>query len=522
MKELLEIKEIGKQGFISDLPAWSLPSDAISYGENFRSSSGGVSSNGGYATLGTPVAGNNPGFIFNVKTVSDNFWLLLGRDSVLSYDGSFSDISSAIGYTSISTDDELDWDGCMLGQIPILNNPRISPEYWSPQSNGQVLLPLPFDAAETWDVKGYHADVIRKHKTFLFALNLEESGTEFPDSYRWSHPADINGIPFSWDEADPSTIAGKAALGVGGKLIDGMSLRDSFCMYSESAINILDYTGDEFVWRRRELSSSIGLLSKRCIAEVNGMHYFLSKDDIMVNNGSTVESIGYDRIKDHFNSIKSSDKFRNSYVSNNILKKEVWFCIPDKGDVYPTVAFIYNWKKDSWSKRSLPSNLSFCQYGVKTPSANNWSSNADGETWDSQSDSWGSGEDSEAIQTIIGCDNSTGSVLEIEIGGASDVDVNTIIERTDFPLVSHKQVTTITRVYPHIDGTQPVEIQFGSQDYAGAPIRWKPAKTFVPGVDRKVDLRTTGELHCWRFSSSGKGHWRLSGMDIEFTRGGLR
>ena len=97
-----------------------------------------------------------------------------------------------------------------------------------------------------------------------------------------------------------------------------------------------------------------------------------------------------------------------------------------------------------------------------------------------------------------------------------------IIERLNFPLLGHKQVTTITRIYPHIKSEVPVSIQFGSQDYPDSSIRWKPAVTFNPSTDRKVDLRTTGELHAWRISAIGKGTISMSGMTIEFVKAGLR
>ena len=67
-----------------------------------------------------------------------------------------------------------------------------------------------------------------------------------------------------------------------------------------------------------------------------------------------------------------------------------------------------------------------------------------------------------------------------------------------------------------------MSIQFGSQDYPGAPVRWKPAVVFNPSTDRKIDIRTTGELHAWRFQSIGKIAWKLSGFTIEFERAGVR
>ena len=77
-------------------------------------------------------------------------------------------------------------------------------------------------------------------------------------------------------------------------------------------------------------------------------------------------------------------------------------------------------------------------------------------------------------------------------------------------------------------GTTPVNIQIGSQDYAGSPVRWKPAIKFTPSTDRKIDVRSTGELHCWRVeaidtgNNVGTGNWNLSGMAMEVELDGVR
>ena len=123
--------------------------------------------------------------------------------------------------------------------------------------------------------------------------------------------------------------------------------------------------------------------------------------------------------------------------------------------------------------------------------------------------------------TIIGV-NSADSALIMLDPSIPNTDLNTRIERTDFPLEGHRQVTTITRLYPHIEGAGSLNISVGSQDYAGAPIRWSPPTEFTPGVDRKIDVRTTGELHCWRMESIGTISFDFSGMDIEFAKNGLR
>jgi hypothetical protein len=100
---------------------------------------------------------------------------------------------------------------------------------------------------------------------------------------------------------------------------------------------------------------------------------------------------------------------------------------------------------------------------------------------------------------------------------------NCIIERIGYPLDGLGHVTTITKIYPHMDGPGSCYIQVGSMDFPGSPIRWKPAVLFNPETDRKIDIRTTGELHCFRILDMDvEVTWRITGLDVEYVEAGLR
>lgn len=524
MPELLTLNNIGSKGLSSDSQPWTLPPEFITYGNNFRIFSGSITTKGGVALWSTaPGAVWYPGHPVHVGGTSSNFWIIAGRDLVYLFDGTtWTDISSAIGYITLGTDDELLWTSCLLGRIPIINSPQTGPEYWSPQLITQIMQPLLFEPGISWASKGFTFNVIRSHKNFLFALNLTEGGIEYKDTYRWSHPADINGLPATWDETDPSFLAGRSSLGGdGGNIVDGRSLRDSFAMYSENSIDILDYTNDEFVWRRRSLSSTIGVLSKNSIVEVKGAHFILADGDIVKNDGTSIESIIHNRIRGEFSSRISIDNYDRSYAVRNDSQKEVWFCIPEQGASYPNIAYIYNWRDDSWSVKDIPDGIGFSNYGSQSVAADDWDSHAATDLWDDQNQIWNSSGITPIQDTVIGADPINNKLYFID-PVVSDTDVTTVIERTNFPLIDDRQVTTITRVYPHVDGQRPITIEFGSHDYPGSPIRWKPAIIFNPLTDRKIDIRTTGELHAWRYTQVAKSETSLSGMSIEFERAGLR
>ena len=525
--KFLQINDIAKSGLNSDIMPWDLPGGFLTELSNVRIVNNKLMPFGGSSDFATLPPDLFPGFIMGTLG-NPKFWIIAGRDSVYVYDGNvFSDISSALGYGGIFSE-EL-WQGCYLSNIPILNNPQNYPEYWAPQNAAQILQPLPWDAGNTWRDVGETAKIIRSHKQYLFALNLESSTYgELKDGVRWSAPADIGDLPPTWDPLDTSQVAGLTTLGGGGgEIIDGLSLRDAFAIYRESGITIFDFVGGEFVWRVRNLSETIQMVAPDSIVEVKGKHFLIGDGDILLNDGNSIRSMLHNRIRNRFISDYDAEHFSRCYAIRNTNHNEVWFCIPEAGHVYPNLAYIYNWRDDTWSIRDIPESP-FSAYGVKGTVPITWD-NILG-TWDSVLGKWAQNQASPLDDIVVACTQPTGGIGssgELRLLDVSSSAIltpfDTNIERVGFALEGLGKVNTITRIYPHIEGPGLVNIQIGSQDYPGAPTRWKPAVEFDPTMDRKVDVRTTGELHCYRITSVDSSNpWRMSGMDFEYVDAGAR
>lgn len=512
---------MGKNGLNTDIAPWDLDMSFVTSGVNFRVYANYIETAGGYEIWGTAPSAFHPGHIMFAGDSDNRSWLIAGREGIYSFDSTtWNDVTNP-EFITLPDDTELDWTSCMLGQIPILNNFQAYPVYWSPPVGAQVLTQLPFDAAQSWEDVNMRAKVIRSHKNYLFALYIQEGATEYPNVYRWSHPADINGLPFTWDETDPSSLAGRASIGGDfGPIVDGLTLRDSFVIYSESGINALNESGDEFIWARRALSSSVGLISKNCLIEVRGTHLLIADGDILANDGSNIRSLINNRLQRQFAARLNPEYFFRSFAVRNDADREVWFCVPSEDAEYPNLAYIYNWKEDSWAIRDLPSELTFAAYGPKgTPllTWDNWQG-----SWDEQRIPWGSPKKAPFDGGVVGVRLSSEAVILDPTGPRENGSDLTILERTDIPVDGQEQVTTIVEVYPKIAGASPVILEFGSQKVPGGPVSWKPPQQFTPGVDRKLNVRTTGSLHCWRISSPIEANWQFSGMDFIYEHSGKR
>ena len=513
MPKKIQISDLGTKGINTDLPPWALPPEFITDGINFSINTSTISGVKPLVKQSSPPSDVSAGYLIPLKSVTDNLWLYCGDNIYTTDTVTWTDVSSG----SYALQDRNNWSGGMFGKLAIVNNSEYTPEYIDPTAGTPAMTALPWDAANSWSVAGYSCKVIRPYKNFLIALGMTEAGTYYQDAYRWSHPADTNGLPPSWDETDTAYIAGRAQLGGdGGEIVDGLQLRDSFVLYSKFAVDILDFTGDEFVFRRRSLSNSFGLVAQNAVVEVNGMHYFLADGDIVWTDGNNIKSAVYKKFKKRLSANMNVANYHKSYAFKNEADKTIGFVVPEGDSTEPNIAYLYNYNEESWTIREFGPTI-FAAFGQLDIDTKTWSNISS--TWDAPDFSWGSTANTPLNSRVMAIDSSNSDLLvpKNELTGTT-----AYIERLGLPLEGHDSVATITRVYPHIKGTQEVQIQLGSQDNAASAVRWKPAVSFQPGTDRKIDIRTTGELHCWRITAEDSGDWEFSGMTVEYTNAGKR
>ena len=521
MLNLQTLKLAGNDGVNFDLEPCDLDPNFFTNGNDFRLKNGKIQSFNTGAPLSVCPTPFNGAKILFVNAAPYYFYLIAGLTAVYCFDGTiWTDISSAAGYAEMSSSDQFKWTTCMLGSIPVINNGKAHPEYWSPVASSQVLQPLNFDATKTWKEEGWQCKVMRAHKNFLFAINMVESGVSLPHNYRWSHPADNNGLPYTWDPLDLASIAGQASvLGNSGELVDGLSMRDSFCLYSTDGITILDYVGGSYIWQARALASNQGLLTQNCVVDVYGKHYFLSRDDILVNDGNSITSIAHRVFRTKLAGTIDPTYYYKSYAVVDHSNKEIWFCIPQVGYNYPNIAFVYNYLDEKISIRDIDPKIASLTYGLVQFYTSSWSTLTN--TWLEALNPWNYDPSSPFSQGLIGIEEPTTTVYNMSTTEI-DNETDTFIERVSAGLTDQREVTTISRVFPHIQSTGSVLITFGSQEFLGASIIWDNAQLFTPSTDRKIEPRTTGMLHSWKIETYQGSQFSYSGMDIEFTINGQR
>ena len=533
---LMSLADFGMSGVVSDAAPWDLPPSALTDGRNFRIHNGRLACSGGsqVATY-EKTNGGKVGLITQVTSENgDNTWIVCTKNTIEMWDGS--SFVTLFDYPYAVSEDG--FSACVIGHVVFVNNSDSYPVYWT--NNGSMAKAEwltwgpQYDEQgnatgkiETWQEAGKKCRVLSSHKNFLFALGMiEQDGgaVVYGDRVRWSHPCEPNGIPYTWEEPnrnDRSSIAGYVTLGRGGDVVGGESLRDSMVIYSQKAISIMDFTGDALGWRRRSLSNTYGLCGKHAVTECKGIHYFMSPEDILMFDGNQVQSILQGRMRKRYATDANYNWLERCFTLHNMTFNEIWFCFPAGTSNFPTLAYTYNYRDQSIGIRdlSLFGDVTYADFGRGTL-------NLGKDVWDDLPATW-------AEQRETWDQNAPNPFGGLVLGGIGDeiysLDTSTpedsiesYIERVGMPTEGHDNCLSIVRLFPHAEGRAPITLKVGSQQKAGGEVTWKSPRSFTPGTDRKVDVKSTGELHCLRIEMPPRGYVNITGIDLEAVPAGKR
>ena len=201
---------------------------------------------------------------------------------------------------------------------------------------------------------------------------------------------------------------------------------------------MLDFTGDALVWRRRTVSQNAGLIGRDALVEVSGRHYFISNEDILVFDGNQAQSLLHNRLRKRFASTLNEDARHTSFAAHNKMMGEVWFCVPEEGYDEPNMAYVFNYRDDTWSLRDLSTERTFSHacYGNQPTVISAWD---DWEgVWANERTTWATANRQAFDGVMIG--SSGPDVYNIDTQNPHEEGLTTFIERTHLPIVGHDDV----------------------------------------------------------------------------------
>jgi hypothetical protein len=503
-----QIKELGRGGLNTDIPAMLIPMNTFSDVLNVRFNNEAIETITGETTSRVVSIAPNYGIHWQRPDQSYNIFMRDGQAVRVDAGGNTSimlDVSSS-GYTNS------DWQGTLFngGFAVIVNNGRTTPLYclYNDITAGSTFQPLP-----NWNyISGLTvtAKVIRSLNYSLIAANLSltQGGTTTyaPGTIRISVQAATGSVPSVWLPGLTTDTADEFELSSTSPVLDMAELRGSMFVYSSDSISIVSIGAATKV---STYSKTYGILSTDCVTEFDGRHFVVGSSDIYIHNGSgSIDSIADFRIKDYFFNNVNQDAINKVHVTKDTSRKEIWLCYPKGASTNCTEALIYHYKNNTWTKRSL-SNISYSFTGP----------NNVGGTW-----LYG--------QPVVYMTTSSSQTLVTDKNylmwnGAALATYESYIERKKLNTGDVTGSTLISAIYPifdHVPSNANITIRIQGQnnyvkdvDLSVDAVDLKDTFTFLPNNEKsqgyKVDPRVNGRVLNYRITSTG--YWRLASFSLD-------
>lgn len=516
----IDISDAGSIGVVTDTPAYQVPPEAWTAGTNMRVVDGGMERLQGWSQVfGTP--GVAPHFAMAVRTTSATFWLYTSLLKAFAFDGTtHTDITRTVGGNYAGSETR-EWNGTLLADVPIVNNGIDIPQYWPTISVGTKLANLP-----NWPAT-LRARVVRAFGPFLMAIGISKSGTPFPHTVKWSHPADPGSVPISWDETDPTTDAGETPLPDvnAGILLDMLPLGDTMYIYKENSVRKARFVGgrDIFDFGKSPWLETTGILAPRCVAITGDgtRQVWASQDDVLWHDGNRVRSLLNERRKRELTNAIDNVNYLNCFMWANPPKGEIWFCFPPAGQTQPTRAFIFNYLRgeDQWPVTDAD-GITFRNASIGPVQG------ASDEQWDQGTDLWSDDTgpwSSLQRRRVILCGTDSTKFFNLDDTGTRDGVVFTgTLQRLGISVLGKKRngewivdfnrMKMFDTIWPKIK-SGAVSVRIGSQQLVDGPVTWSPAVAYDPATDIKVAAGPVSG-RALAVEISGASSWRYDGLNM--------
>jgi len=438
-------------------------------------------------------------------------------DSVVTPSGSTTTSDNDYGANTTSRR----WSHTNLNGLIVATNGYDAPQMW-PLSGGVPSLSSAFMELRNWP-SGNKCKVIRSFRTFLVGLNWSRTNEE-PRLVKWSTEASFGSPPSTWSETDNTLDAGAYELSdTPGDIIDGLPLGDSFLIYKDDSIYVMNYIGTPYIFSFKLLSPTIGLLSKGALAEFEGGHFFMGNSDFYVCNGQNVTPLLSDKLRRTVFDELNGDNYQKCFVAADYVRNEMLACYPSGSSTVPDKALIWNWKTNTFSFRDLPDTSHINSGIVEITAGATW--NAATLTWDADSDPWGATNYDNVIKNIVFADVTNTKIFRDNKGNKKDTaTMIAYIERTGYDLGDASSVKMVTAVWPELEvsGNNSVNIYIGRQMSTEEGVTWEGPVAFNPNSQSKVSCRVSGKFFGVKVESDTDVDWKLHSVSFDVQERGRR
>jgi hypothetical protein len=307
--------------------------------------------------------------------------------------------STATGDNLYSATSTQNWRVTLLNGLLVATNGYDTTQMW-PLSSGVPSRSTPLRELKNWPATTSYCKSVSAFRTFLVGLNWQIGGVEYPNLVKWSTEASALSPPNTWLESDAVLDAGEYQLtDTPGKIIDGLPFGDSFLIYKEDSIYIMNYVGTPYIFSFKLLSPTIGLLAKNAVAEFEGGHFFIGNSDCYVTNGQQVTALLPNKLRREMFSDLNGDNYEKVFVAADYARNEMLACYPSGVSTIPNKALIWNWKDNTFSLRDIP-DLYHINSGIAAiTTGTTWNDHS--EAWNAGAGIWGTGNYDNVLKNLV-------------------------------------------------------------------------------------------------------------------------
>ncbi len=382
------------------------------------------------------------------------------------------------------------------------------------------------------------------------ALNITQSGTNYPSMLLTSQIPTAGSVPASWDYTNPATNATQNVLTeLEGGIVDAQSFGTNLVIYGTDQAWLMQANGSFSIYSYFKLPFHKGAINSNCVVEIDGQHYVFGPDDIWRHDGTNEQSLVSGRNRDYiFGSLNQAYNNR-CFVLHNPALKELYFCYVS-GDSLVNFTGVggcnrkatYNYADDNWTFDDLPSVYS----GTYAPLAATQSWATLTGTWATLGGSWQSFDQTQQRTTCyVGDTNATYNLTQqlyaFDLYGAGStviypVDTNATVgaklyrdgidldqvQGVDLP--DYKLFSTIWPL-ARIDAAAntTLNIQFGSSDFYGQAATFDgPPMTFDGNTLYQMDYNMAGRYLSMQLEYNDYTTFSVSGFDFLIDETGQR
>jgi hypothetical protein len=357
-----QIRDLGLGGMMADPPPAILPMNVFTDCNNVRFTDNSVQTINGETTNYTVAISPDYGIHWRRPDQGYNIFAKNGNIVRVDANGSASSMfsSAATKYNNS------DWQGCTFngGFAIILNNGKSTPLYCL---YGDPVAGTTFQELPGWNYYAgltVTAKVVRSLNYSLIAANftIDQSGTitNAPGTIRVSVQATTGNIPSVWQPGYTTDTADEFELSSTSPVLDMLELRGKMYVYSQDSISVVSISNSTQVAR---YSNSYGILTTDAVIEIDGNHFVVDRNDVYIHNGSgKIDPILEGKNKRYFYNNINLNAIDKLHLVKYSKYKEVWICYPKGSSTTCNEALIYNYKYNTWYKRSL-NNITYSFVG---------------------------------------------------------------------------------------------------------------------------------------------------------------